>query len=183
MDDNKELNPEEHNESENQNLEEFAPKEVKSRMPIFIGVAFVLTAVLLFFFIQNRNLKEEVETTQADLNKAVLQLDSIGSELDSKILEISRLGGDIDTLLQVKAELESEKKKLLTTGAANRRTIASLRDKVEGYEELLVLKDEEIKVLKEQNDVLLTENTNLKTEKNQLSDSISSLDQIVYLGQ
>ncbi len=164
------------NQEEN-NLEEFAPKQPKSKLPIFIGIVVVLAIVLLFFFIQNRGLKEEVETTQADLNQAVLQLDSIGSQLDQKIIELTKLGADIDDLLIVKAELEDEKKKLLTTNRANRNTIVALRDKVSGYEELLILKDKEIVVLKERNEVLLTENTTLKTEKNQLSDSISSIAQ------
>ena len=160
------------------NLEEFAPKEPgKNRTPIFIGIAAVLTVFLIFFFIQNKNLKEEVTTTQADLNQTVLQLDSIGSELDKKIIEIQRLGGDIDTLLVVKEQLEQEKRSLLTTNQVNRSTIQSLQDKVDGYSELLVLKDQEIEQLQAQNEVLMTENTVLKTEKNILSDSISSITQ------
>lgn len=176
METNENLNPEEPT-NQDSNIEDLAPKQPKSRLPIFIGIATVLAVVLLFFFIQNRGLKEEVETTQAELNEAVLQLDSIGSQLDSKILEIQRLGGDIDDLLVVKSELEAEKKKLLTSNNANRNTIASLREKVSGYEQLLVIKDKEIVVLKQQNEVLLTENTTLKTEKNQLSDSITSIAQ------
>lgn len=156
-------------------MTDYAPKKAKSMMPVIIGVAFVLMAVLLYFFIQNRGLKEEVEATQVELNQAVLQLDSIGSELDQKILEITRLGGDVDTLLLVKAELEAEKKKLLSTRTANRQLIVGLSDKVDGYQELLVLKDQEIIILKKQNEALFTENTTLKVEKNQLSDSINSL--------
>ena len=174
---NEEQNQEAQNSSESQyeHLEEFAPKKSKNMMPVFLVVAFILMAVLLYFFVQNKGLKEEVETTQAELNSTVLQLDSIGSELDQKILEITRLGGDVDTLLLVKAELEAEKKKLLTGRSSNRRAISDLKDKVDGYQELLVIKDQEIKVLKEQNEVLFTENTTLKVEKNQLSDSINSI--------
>ena len=170
-------NEEQNQEAQNQEkqLEEFAPKKSKSMMPVFLGVAFVLMAVLLYFFMQNRSLKEEVAETQTELNQAVLQLDSIGSALDQKILEITRLGGDVDTLLMIKAELEGEKRKLLTTNSRNKNAIADLKDKVDGYQELLVLKDQEIKVLKEQNEVLFTENTTLKVEKNQLSDSITSI--------
>lgn len=159
-------------------LQEFAPKqESKSRLGIFIGICVVLMAVLLYFFMQNNELKEEVVNTQADLNNAVLQLDSIGSELDKKILEIQRLGGDIDTLLVVKAELEQEKRNLLSSNQANKRSIAELKQKVDGYQELLVMKDKEIVQLKKQNEVLLTENTTLKVEKNQLQDSISTIEE------
>lgn len=163
------------NQEENEGIEEFAPKEPKSKLPIFIGIAAVLAIVLLFFFIQNRNLKEEVTASQENLNEAILQLDSIEGQLDMKILEIQKLGGEIDDLLVVKSELEAEKKKLLTSNSANRSTIASLRDKVSGYEELLVIKDQEIAQLKEQNEVLLTENSVLKTEKNQLSETITDI--------
>ena len=159
-------------------LQEFAPKqESKSRLGIFIGICVVLMAVLLYFFMQNNELKEEVVNTQADLNNAVLQLDSIGSELDKKILEIQRLGGDIDTLLVVKAELEQEKRNLLSSNQANKRSIAELKQKVDGYQELLVMKDKEIVQLKKQNEVLMTENTTLKVEKNQLQDSISTIEE------
>ena len=170
MDNNENVNQE-----DQKSVEDLAPKEIKNRVPIFIGIAVILAIVLLFFFIQNRNLKEEVETSQAELNETVLQLDSIGSALDAKILEIQKLGGDIDDMLVVKAELEAEKKKLLTTNKANRNVISSLKDRVDGYQELLIQKDKEIVQLKAQNDVLLTENTTLKTEKNQLSESISTI--------
>jgi len=146
-------------------------------LPVFIGLTVVLAGVLIYFLMQNNDLKEEVNDTQMELNNAVLQLDSIGSELDKKILEIQRLGGNIDTLLIVKAELEQEKRKLLTSNQANRNTIAALKDKVDGYQELLLLKDAEIVQLKKQNEILYTENTTLKTEKNQLQDTISSIKQ------
>ncbi len=168
---------EEQNQEEIQqdHLDEYAQKKGKGMMPIILGVSFVLACVLLYFFIQNRNLKEEVAETQTELNQAVLQLDSIGNELDIKIMEITKLGGDVDTLLLIKEELEGEKRKLLTTNSRNRAAMAELKDKVDGYQELLIIKDKEIEVLKEQNEVLFTENTTLKVEKNQLSDSISSI--------
>ena len=164
-------------ENTQENLQQYAPKKDSNRLPLFIVLGVVLLGLLIFFVFQNQGLKEEVADTQMELNRAVLQLDSIGSELDKKILEIQKLGGDIDTLLLVKAELENEKRQLLATNKANRSVIASLKDKVDGYQELLLIKDEEIKQLKAQNEVLLTENTVLKTEKNQLQDTISTIKQ------
>lgn len=164
-------------ENPQENLQQYAPKKDSNRLPLFIVLGVVLLGLLIFFVFQNQGLKEEVADTQMELNRAVLQLDSIGSELDKKILEIQKLGGDIDTLLLVKAELENEKRQLLATNKANRSVIASLKDKVDGYQELLLIKDEEIKQLKAQNEVLLTENTVLKTEKNQLQDTISTIKQ------
>ncbi|NJN43047.1 MAG: hypothetical protein HC811_13280 [Flammeovirgaceae bacterium] len=57
----------------------------------------------------------------------------------------------------------------------NSRTIKELKDRVEGYEELLKLKDEEIEKLESLNKQLFTENRSLKTTQNQLSDSINNL--------
>ncbi len=158
-------------------LSQYRPVEDpnKNRLPIFIGVLVVLLAVAGFFFFQNQQLKESVQSTNKELANTVLQLDSVSSELDRKIIELTRLGQDVDTLMKIRDELDAEKTKLLTTNRANRNLILQLQNKVGGYTELLLLKDEEIKQLKAQNAVLLDENTTLKTEKNVLSDSIYSL--------
>jgi hypothetical protein len=158
-------------------LEEFAPKkESGSKMTVvLIAIIGLLAIALVYFLWSNTELKEEVEVTQKELNMAVLQLDSIGSELDKKILELQKLGADYSDLLVVKGELEDEKKRLLTSDQRNKTAIAQLKDKVAGYEELLNLKDAEIKKLKTQNEQLYSENTALKTEKNVLSDSIRTM--------
>jgi cell division protein ZapB len=94
--------------------------------------------------------------------------------LDENIAEVKRLGGNVADLEKAKAEVEAElKRKNRITG----KEIKALKDKVEGYEELLKLKDEEIDKLKNVNKQLLTENTTLKTEKNELGDSINRLSQ------
>jgi regulator of replication initiation timing len=162
---------------EGKSLQEFAPKKESYNKTtiLLIAIIGVMALALVYFLWSNTELKEEVEVTQKELNLAVLQLDSIGTELDKKILELQKLGADYSDLLVVKKELEEEKKRLLTTDQRNRTAIAQLKDKVAGYEELLHLKDAEIKKLKTQNEQLYTENTALKTEKNQLTDSIRTL--------
>ena len=55
------------------------------------------------------------------------------------------------------------------------KAIKELKDRVEGYEELLKLKDEEIEKLKSVNKELFSENRQLKTQKNVLNDSINRL--------
>ena len=50
-----------------------------------------------------------------------------------------------------------------------------LKNRLAGYEELLVLKDEELEKLKSVNKELFSENKSLKTEKNQLNDTINLL--------
>ncbi|HLF36142.1 MAG TPA: hypothetical protein VI583_17995, partial [Cyclobacteriaceae bacterium] len=77
---------------------------------------------------------------------------------------------DLEVAIQ---ELEEEKKNLVTRGEYTAIQMTSLRDRVEGYRELLVMKDEEIAKLKTMNDVLVTENTNLKTTANELNAALS----------
>ena len=55
--------------------------------------------------------------------------------------------------------------------------ISQLNERVSGYKELLLIKDEEINQLKIINEQLSEENTTLKVEKNELSASIQQLEQ------
>jgi cell division protein ZapB len=89
------------------------------------------------------------------------------------MVEIESLGGDVADLEAVVAELEEEKEKLITNRKYSDRQIASLRDKVEGFQELLILKDKEIEALKVIAEELTQENIELKTEKNELTSDLN----------
>jgi len=123
----------------------------------------------------NQQLTLTVENTQEELQSTLARLDDISIELDEKIKEIAELGGDVTELEEAKAELEKERNQLQRTRKANRSVIASLKDKAEGYEELLKAKDLEIEKLKNLTQELYAENTGLKNTQNELSDSISLL--------
>ena len=118
-------------------------------------------------------LEETISTTEQELAVQMQRLTDISQELDEKIAQIDSLGGNIEELQRVKAEVEAE---LNRTRRANAATISALRDKVEGYEELLNRKDKEIEKLKEVNEQLLAQNVELKEEKNQLNTQIQQLD-------
>ena len=85
-----------------------------------------------------------------------------------------KLGGDYADLEKAKAEVDNE---LRRNKRATGKEIAALKDRVEGYEQLLKAKDDEIAQLKTVNKELLTENKSLKTQKNVLGDSINRLSQ------
>lgn len=145
---------------------------------IVIGViVFVLASVIVYFVIENMKLSAQKEQREIELNAAVLQLDSISNELDDRIRTIEDLGGEIDTLLSIKEQLETEKKELLDLDKRRQKNISALRDRVGGYQELLLLKDEEIKQLKVLNDSLMTENTDLKNEKNELNQNLRAIEE------
>jgi chromosome segregation ATPase len=123
---------------------------------------------------EQQETKTQLASTEEELASTMQRLTEIKTELDEKIAEIQKLGGDITELQKAKEEVQ---KQLASKTKATGKLITELRSKVEGYEELLKLKDEEIEKLKSVNKELLTENSSLKTEKNQLGDSINKLEQ------
>ena len=146
----------------------------KNNKALKIGMTLALMAiVLLAYFIQEEQqqnlLKEEALTT------AFLQMDSLSNELDKRILTISKLGGEIDTLVGIKQKLEEEKKYFLNRDQRQKITLGTLRDKVEGYRQLLFIKDEEINQLTQINEQLTTENIELKNETQVLNQSINNI--------
>ena len=138
----------------------------------------VLNVVLIYLNFREKNEKEAVQTQRQELqtnfDATTQKLDSISNELDLRITEVKRLGGDVESLMKVKEQLEADK---VSIRGANRRSAAEYDEKIRTYETLLVERDKEIAKLKGLNEQLYTENTTLKTEKNQLNDSISNIQQ------
>ncbi|MGB3468114.1 MAG: chromosome segregation protein SMC [Cyclobacteriaceae bacterium] len=153
-------------------------KDPKSNIGLVVGLAVVLliaAAAGIYFYINSQNLAEEKAATELQLQQAYYDLDSIGSQLDQKILTIRKLGGDVDSLVSVKAQLEDEKAQLRRREINQTKQIKALKDRVGGYKELLVAKDEEIKKLQDMNVVLVAENTELKEVRNQLNATVDNL--------
>lgn len=149
----------------------------KNRTPIFIVVTFLLLAAVVFFYYQNQQLQDEKERQFQEILATQAKLDSIGDELDIRIQTILELGGEVDTLEAIKAQLEADKKQLLVDAQYQRGRITKLNNRVAGYKELLVLKDEEIEQLKVLNEQLSEENTTLKVEKDQLNQTVQELEE------
>ena len=150
-------------------------KSAKKRKVIIIYLSLlslIVAGALIYMIVANDTLKLQNQLTQEELDEAVADLDSMSTELDERILEIAKLGGEIDTLLEVKNQLEEEKK------AFQRRAykqINELQARVDGYKEILLSQDKEIERLKKVNEQLLSENTDLKSEANELNKSIKAL--------
>ncbi len=147
------------------------------RKKVFYWVMAILILILCFFIYLSIRLGNENERQAQELSSTILQLDSISGELDQRILTIRELGGEVDTLLKVKEQLEEEKKQLLTSQKYQQSLITTLRGKVDGYQELLLMKDAEITELRAINDQLMSENNNLKVEKQELNQSIRTISQ------
>jgi len=148
-------------------------KSGKALIYVVAVLAVLLVAALVINFIREGNLKER----NAELMVAYSRLDSIGNEMQEKMVEIEQLGGNIDTLKMIRDSLETEKQGLLEFRDRSYKEINRLKARVEGYRELLVMKDTEIEELKKVNQELVVENTELKTERNELNQSLRAAKQ------
>jgi len=135
---------------------------------VVVALAVLLVAALVINFMRGT----ELEQRNADLMKAYSSLDSIDTEMKLKIVEIEELGGNVEELTMVRDSLVMEKEGLLAAGTRSNKQIRDLKARVEGYRELLVMKDVEITELKKVNENLLVENTDLKTERNELNQNL-----------
>lgn len=152
------------------------PKSNKSSIIIAVlSIIVVLQSIKIYMDYQDKvEVREQLSNTEEELATTLQRLNEIKAELDVKIAEIQKLGGDVSELQKAKAEVEAELKR---TRRADAKKIQELRDKVEGYEELLKIKDEELEKLKSVNQQLFTENRSLKTQQNKLSDSLRTAEQ------
>jgi len=163
--------------SENTPLHSEVPKKSNKNTIIIalLSLVVVVQGVKIYLDSQEKQqIKTDLTSTEQELATTMQRMTEISAELDQKIAEVKKLGGDITDMVKAKEEVEAELKR---SKRATGQEIKALKDKVEGYELLLKNKDEEITKLKSVNKELLTENTSLKTEKNQLGDSINRLSQ------
>ena len=139
----------------------------------FLSIIVIIQGVKIYLdFKDKAEITEQKANVEEDLAGTMQRLKEIQTELDQKITEIQKLGGDITDLQKAKGEVDAQLKRNV---AKSSKAIKELKDRVQGYEELLKIKDEEIEKLKSVNKELFTENKQLKTQKNVLNDSINRL--------
>jgi cell division protein ZapB len=152
------------------------PTNKNTKLHIIIALLSIIVIVQAIKIYTDSQKKEEltqtITITKDSLSSTIIRLQEINTELDQKIVDIQKLGGDITELKKAKADVETQLKR---SSARSNKEIVELKNKVEGYTELLKLKDTEIEKLKSVNKELLGENKNLKTKQNKLNDSITSL--------
>lgn len=162
---------------DNPSASEPSPKR-NNRVPViiaFMAIVIIIQGIKIYLDTKEKQeVRTQLITTEEELATTMQRLTEISSELDQKIAQVEKLGGDISDLEQAKGEIEEE---LRRNKRATGKEIKALKDRVEGYELLLKNKDEEIVKLQSVNKELLTENRSLKTQKNQLGDSINRLSQ------
>jgi cell division protein ZapB len=146
-----------------------------SRTILLLSVIIGLLCLKIFWdYREKSDLQQELMLSNTDLGTTKTRLEEIKAELDSKIAEISELGGNIEELKKAKEEVEATLKK---TRSWSNKNIKELKERVQGYEKLLKMKDEELAQLKEENKELYSENNELKSKQNKLNDSLARLSQ------
>lgn len=151
------------------------PSSTKTILFVVLGVIIILLGIKVL--LDYREKEEMQEFYQSEMEASKIKLDELNIEMEQKIHEIDSLGGDVTDLLIAQEQLTTERGQLQRTRTANRQLITRLRRKTEGYEELLHEKDKEIKKLRKVNEVLVSENSNLKVDKNKLNKSIVELNE------
>ena len=154
-----------------------APTNNKGRTLLFVGLGILVILLAVKIYLDHQEKVELEGYYNTELTLAQEKLDEITFELEEKIQQIDSLGGDIEELLAVQEQITAERDQLQRTRVANRQLIGRLKRKTDGYEELLKEKDKEIERLTVLNESLLTENTGLKIEKNELNKSIVDLNE------
>ena len=138
-----------------------------------LAIIVIVQSVKIYLDYKDKvEIKEQKANVEEELASTMQRLTEIKGELDQKIVEIQKLGGDVTELQKAKAEVDAQLRRNVVRTA---KEIQQLKDKVEGYEELLKIQDVEIDKLKSVNKELYVENKSLKTTQNKLSDSINSL--------
>ena len=140
-------------------------------------IALALAAVFGYLYFKERQKVDdkivEVSQVNRDLMLANTKLDSIGTQLDSRIAEIAALGGQVDELQALKAQLDKDKRNLIYSKNVS---LKDYQDKIARYETVLAQKDIEIAKLKEANIILTNENETLITQKTELIETNTALE-------
>ncbi len=160
--------------TKNQLVTEQPKKSNKAAIAIaLLSIVVIVQGIKIYLDYKDKAaVQQELDVTSENLDSTLKRLDEIKTELDDKIAQIQKLGGDVAELEKARAEVEVE---LKSVRKRNDKAIRELKDRVEGYEELLLAKDEEIQKLQSLNKELFSENKNLKTKQNVLNDSINRL--------
>lgn len=138
-----------------------------------LSIVVIVQAVKIYLDYKDKvAVRQELAASEENLGTTLQRLNEIKLELDDKIAQIEKLGGDVAELEKARAEVEVE---LKSVRKRNDKAIRDLKDRVEGYEELLLAKDAEIERLQSVNKELFSENRTLKTKQNVLNDSINRL--------
>jgi hypothetical protein len=115
---------------------------------------------------------EEILILSEENNELNRRIDSMTYQLDLRIQEISKLGGDIASLEEIKEQLTRERS---LDRKRSSDEIAALNRRIVAFSKTIEEKDQEIIRLREVNEQLYSENSDLKTTQSQIQEEVAQL--------
>jgi TolA-binding protein len=145
----------------------------KNILIVVLLILVVLSGIKLYMDHLDKTRKSEeiliLSEENTELNR---RIDSMTYQLDLRIQEINKLGGDVAALEEIKNQLMQERNLDRKRSADE---IASLNKRIASYAKTIEEKDQEIVRLREINEQLYSENTDLKTTQAQMQEEVSEL--------
>ena len=117
-------------------------KRLRRNVIIAVIAVLVIVQAINMFIKYRADKAHDLEMAKARDEITILQ-----HELEERLIEIDSLGGNVEDLELIVAELEEEKANLLDRTMYSERQLVRLRERVDGYQELLIIKDKEIEEL------------------------------------
>jgi myosin heavy subunit len=162
-------------------MSEHSSERDGNRKLLVVGLIIVLLSINgILFYMQHQTKKkveqqdETIRLKNTELEDRIKQYEALKADFERQSQELQAMGITNDSLQTKMASLETDLKKLRSF----RNTSFSVADQKKykaraiNFEAQLRKKDEEIAKLKEDNEALYGENTNLKTTQNQLNDTL-----------
>ncbi|GHA57749.1 hypothetical protein [Pontibacter akesuensis] len=159
--------------------------ENRSNRKLLIGgllvVLISINGILIYMNYQKKEKTEEqaeiIKVKNVELENQIKQFEALKADFERQSQELSAMGLENDSL---EAKIEAISADLgELRGFRNRSYSLSdqrrFRDRASAFEKQLKEKDTEIARLKEDNEVLFTENTDLKTTQTRLADSLTTM--------
>ena len=149
---------------------------------LFIGFTIALAlinGVLVYNLMQGQKQIAQkdvvIEQKNVEINTTSAKLDSIAQQLDIRIAQAKEKDKDYEDLIEIKKELEQDKKNLLASKGNTDVLLAQYQAKIKSYEAQLATKDQEIALWKGTADNLTKEVAKEKQEKTVLRDSMGNI--------
>ncbi|MBY0426228.1 MAG: NAD(P)H-quinone oxidoreductase subunit M, partial [Cytophagales bacterium] len=162
-------------------MENQEEKKVNTHIPYIIAIV-LLMGIIVFLLVQNSEKSKQIEdmtvtidTKSTEIVAKTTELENLSSEFERVKAERERMGLSNDSLNQQISDLNAYIAKIKQSGKISAQEKKKLEQLVVQLRADLVKKDQEILVLKQQNDSLKTDVSNLSQEKAKLGDSLSNV--------
>ena len=159
------------------------PRSNNSRVLLWVALLAVLLGIngVLFYLNQQKGQKNEELTTEvkakdSKLQEQIKQYEALKADFERQSQELQALGLNNDSLAAKIATVNADLLKLRSfkAGSFSIAQQSLFKQRAQNLETQLRKKDDDIALLKKDNETLYTETTTLKERQNKLTDTISN---------